>query len=153
MIERLKAFLLDREKHPLAGPKALEELHVAAAALLLEAAMLDGSLDQVERDRISHMVRKRFGLTPEDTAVIIDNAEQKARNASDIYGYLRVLLSHFDHAQQVELVEMLWDVICADGIIHDHEANLVRRVIGMTAVSDRESGAAKRRAMGRHGMA
>ena len=91
-------------------------------------------------------------MSAEDTASIIDNAEKKARNSSDIYGYLRVLLSHFDHAQQVELVEMLWDVICVDGEIHDHEANLVRRVTGMTGVSDRESGAAKRRAMDRHGL-
>lgn len=153
MIERLKTLLFDRENAAAEGPKPQEDLHVAAAALFLEAAMLDGSLDPVERDRVSHMVERRFDLSAEDTAAIIENAEKKAREANDIYGYLRVLLSHFDHDQQVELVEMLWDVICVDGEIHDHEANLVRRVTGMTAVSDRESGAAKRRAMERHGLA
>ncbi len=153
MIERLKSFLFDREKTAEAGPKPREELHVAAAALLLEAAQLDGSLDPVERDRIVHIVQKRFDLSAADTADIVEHAETKAREANDIYGYLRVLLSHFEHDQQVELVEMLWDVICIDGVIHDHEANLVRRVTGMTGVSDRESGAAKRRAMERHGLA
>jgi len=153
LIERLKSLLFDRESTPGTGAKAQEELHVAAAALMLEAAQLDGSLDQVERDRIAHIVSKRFGLSAEDTAAIVENAERKAGAASDIYGYLRVLLSHFEHDQQVELVEMLWDVICVDGVIHDHEANLVRRVTGMTGVSDRESGAAKRRAMERHGLA
>ena len=93
-----------------------------------------------------------MGCSAEDTAAIITNAEEKARASNDIYGYLRVLLAHFEHDQQVELVEMLWDVICVDGEIHDHEANLVRRVTGMTGVSDRESGAAKRRAMARHGL-
>ena len=153
MIERLKNLLFDRESKPETGAKAQEELHVAAAALMLEAAQLDGSLDQVERDRIAYIVSKRFGLSAEDTAAIVENAEKKAGEASDIFGYLRVLLSHFEHDQQVELVEMLWDVICVDGVIHDHEANLVRRVTGMTGVSDRESGAAKRRAMERHGLA
>lgn len=153
MIERLKNLLFDRESTPETGAKAQEELHVAAAALMLEAAQLDGSLDQVERERIAHIVSKRFGLSAEDTAAIVENAEKKAGESSDIYGYLRVLLSHFEHDQQVELVEMLWDVICVDGVIHDHEANLVRRVTGMTGVSDRESGAAKRRAMERHGLA
>ena len=152
MIERLKNFLFDRENHESAGPKAQEDLHVAAAALLLEAAQLDGSLDTVERERIAHIVSKRFGLSAEDTGAIMENAEAKARNASDIYGYLRVLLNHFEHAQQVELVEMLWDVICVDGESHDHEANLVRRVTGMTGVSDKESGAARQRAMQRHGL-
>lgn len=153
VIDRLKTFLFDRENHEKGDRKAQEDLHVAAAALFLEAALLDGSLDQVERDRVSHMVRKRFDLSADDTAAIVENAEKKARESSDIYGYLRVLLSHFEHDQQVELVEMLWDVICVDGRIDDLEANLVRRVTGMTAVSDRESGAAKRRAMERHGLA
>lgn len=153
MIERLKTFLFDRESNPASGPKAESELQIAAAALMLEAAQLDGSLDGVERDRIAHIVSKRFELSAEDTAAILENAEKKAQASNDIYGYLRVLLSHFEHDQQVELVEMLWDVICVDGVIHDHEANLVRRVTGMTGVSDRESGAAKRRAMERHGLA
>lgn len=153
MIERLKSLLFDREKTQATGLKGQEDLHVAAAALMLEAAHLDGSLDPVEKERIQHIVSKRFDLSTEDTAAIIENAERKARDSNDIYGYLRVLLSHFEHDQQVELVEMLWDVICVDGEIHDHEANLVRRVTGMTGVSDRESGAAKRRAMERHGLA
>jgi len=42
---------------------------------------------------------------------------------------------------------MLWDVACADGEIHDYEANLVRRVAGLIHVSDRDSGQARKRAM------
>ena len=107
MIERLKSFLFDREENPAPGPKAQAELHIAAAALMLEAAQLDGSLDPVERDRITHIAGKRFDLSAEDTAAIVENAEKKAKASNDIYGYLRVLLSHFEHDQQVELVEML----------------------------------------------
>ncbi len=154
MLDGLKSFLFDRETASVAeAAKEQDKLHIAAAALLLEAAQLDGSLDTLEKDRVRHIVQKRFDLSSEDTAAIMDNAEQKAKTSNDIFGYLRVLLNHFDHDQQVELVEMLWDVICVDGEIHDHEANLVRRVTGMTGVSDRESGAAKRRAMERHGLA
>ena len=64
MIDRLKSLLFERERAGAGGSavKGQEDLHVAAAALLLEAALLDGSLDTVERDRVSHMVEKRFGL-------------------------------------------------------------------------------------------
>ena len=41
---------------------------------------------------------------------------------------------------------MLWTVALADGVIHDYEANLVRRVCGLLYVSDRESGEARKRA-------
>ena len=49
------------------------------------------------------------------------------------------------------MIEMLWDVACADGVIHDFEANLVRRVAGLIHVSDRDSGAARKRALARMG--
>ena len=153
MIDRLKRFLFDREGKSDSGKHTPDELHIAAAALLLEAAMLDGDVGAVEKQRTEELVRARFDLSEEDTALIMDHAETKARDAVDIYGYLRVLISNFDHDEQVELIEMLWDVVCADGEIHDHEANLVRRVTGMTGVTDRESGAARRRAMTKHGMA
>lgn len=154
MIEKLKQFLFDREGKSASGGKhAPDELHIAAATLLLEAAMLDGDLGQVERTRTEELVRARFDLSEEDTAVIMEHAETKARDSVDIYSYLRVLISNFDHDEQVELIEMLWDVICADSVIHDYESNLVRRVTGMTSVTDRESGEARRRAMTKHNMA
>lgn len=153
MIDRLKQFLFDRQgKSADGGKHTPDELHIAAATLLLEAAMLDGDMDAVERDRTRDLVQARFALSGDDTDVIMEHAETKARDSVDIYSYLRVLISNFDNAEQVELIEMLWDVICADGVIHDYEANLVRRVTGMTGVTDRESGEARRRAMAKQGL-
>lgn len=154
MIAKLKEFLFDREGRAESGGKhAADELHLAAAALLLEAALLDGSLDDVERDTVTRLVQERFGLSDYDTTLIMTEAEKKARDAVEIHSFLRVLISNFDPEEQRELVAMLWDVICADGEIHDFESNLVRRVVGMSAVTDRESGAAKKQAMAKYGIA
>ncbi len=48
---------------------------------------------------------------------------------------------------------MLWEVAYADGILHDYEANLLRRIGGLIYVSDRERGAARRRVVARLGLA
>ena len=40
---------------------------------------------------------------------------------------------------------MLWDVVLADGVLHDYEANLMRRIAGLLYVSDQQSGAARQR--------
>lgn len=154
MIAKMKAFLFEREGRSETGGKHQpDELHLAAAALLLEAALLDGSLDEVEKHAVTELVRKRFDLDEEATDVIMTEAEKKARDAVDIHSFLRVLISNFDPEEQLELVEMLWDVICADGVIHDFESNLVRRVVGMSAVSDRDSGTARKKAMAKYGIA
>ncbi len=154
MIAKLKEFLFDREGRSETGGKhEADELHLAAAALLLEAALLDGSLDDVEREAVTRLVQARFDLSDEDTTLIMTEAEKKARDAVEIHSFLRVLISNFDPEEQRELVGMLWDVICADGEIHDFESNLVRRVVGMSAVTDQESGAAKKQAMAKYGIA
>ncbi len=44
---------------------------------------------------------------------------------------------------------MLWDVAYADGELHDHEANLVRRVTGMLGVTDQDAGQARKRVLSR----
>ena len=44
---------------------------------------------------------------------------------------------------------MMWEVAFADGIIHDFEENLIRRVAGLIYVSDRDRGEAKKRVRAR----
>ena len=44
---------------------------------------------------------------------------------------------------------MLWEVAYADGVLHDYEANLLRRVGGLIYVNDRERGDARRRVLAR----
>jgi uncharacterized tellurite resistance protein B-like protein len=52
-----------------------------------------------------------------------------------------------DHDERIEVIEMMWGVILADGVIDDFEANLMRRMNGLLYVSGVESAAAKEKAM------
>jgi len=47
------------------------------------------------------------------------------------------------------MIEMLWDVAYADGVLHDFESNMLRRAAGLLYVTDRESGDARKRVLGR----
>jgi uncharacterized tellurite resistance protein B-like protein len=125
------------------------ELHVAAAAMLVEAAMMDGEIDGRERERIAILIERHFGISREEVEQIVTEGVDKQDAAVDIYSFLRVVNGHFDYDERVQLIEMLWDVAYADGELHDHEANLVRRVGGMLGVEDRDSGAARKRVVSR----
>ena len=50
------------------------------------------------------------------------------------------------------MIEMLWEVVYADGQLHDYEASLLRRVTGLLYVSDRDSGEARLRVMEKLGI-
>jgi uncharacterized tellurite resistance protein B-like protein len=52
----------------------------------------------------------------------------------------------------VELIEMLWEVAYADGVLDEYEDSLLRRVGGLIYVPDRERGEARRRVLKRLGL-
>ena len=52
-----------------------------------------------------------------------------------------------DHKERIDVIEMMWGVILADGIIDDFEANLMRRMNGLLYISGIESAEAKKRAL------
>ncbi len=153
MLDRIKDLLGERGgTAPAAAGHDAGELRLAAAALLIEAARLDGRFDEVERERITKLVRQRFGLSDAEAVRLFAEAEKAAEDANELYRFTRVIKDRFDHGERVELIEMLWNVVYADGVLHDFEANLLRRITGLIYVSDRESGSARKRILERLGI-
>ena len=64
-------------------------------------------------------------------------------------GFTRVIKDRYSPEERVELVEMAWEVVYADGELHDYEANLLRRLGGLLYVSDKERGDARKRVLAR----
>jgi len=155
VINRFKALFLDRRGGAAAagGRHSVDELQIAAAALLVEAAQMDDDFDARERGKVLELVTDRFGLNREESLSLLAAAEERVAHASHLHGFTRIVNKVFDHAERIELLEMLWEVIYADGELHDHEASLMRRLTGLLHVSDRESAAARNRALVRLGQA
>jgi len=148
VFNRVKALFADRSGAPeaLADRHSREELQIAAAALMVEAAQLDDAFDARERAKIRELVAARFQLTPEEVENLIEAAEGRVADSIELHGFIRVIKSAFTPEERIELMEMLWEVVYADGELHHYEANLMRRLAGLLQVSDRESGLARKRA-------
>jgi uncharacterized tellurite resistance protein B-like protein len=128
-------------------------LRRAVAALLMEAARIDDSLDEPERERIQALLAWRFGLGPFEAAQLGADAEQTSDGGISWHALTHTIREHCDEPARIRIVEMLWDVILADGKVDDLEANLMRRVAALLFVSDADSGAARRRVLARNGAA
>ncbi len=152
MIDRIKALILkDGADAPADSQGGADDVQVAAVALLVEAAVMDGDFDEAERKAIAGLIESRFGLEGADVEEMIALGEEALQRSNQLYAFTSVLKKGFDFEDRIEMIEMLWDVACADGEIHDFESNLVRRVAGLIHVSDRDSGAARKRALARMG--
>ena len=145
MIDRLKSLFAGSGSA--GAPLGPDELHVAAAALLVGAACLDGHFDEDERRVITSALQTQFGLDGDEAGDLVRAGIEAQDDSNQLYAFTRVIKDRFDHADKVRMIEMLWEVALADGDIHHYESNLVRRVAGLLYVPDPESGAARKRVL------
>lgn len=144
--------MLNRIRELLAGGAqtarrdAAEEMRLAAAALLVEAATIDENFDPDERARILAFIGQRFGLTDEDATALIEAAGHEVDGSVQLYAFTAAVRNGFSYDERVELMESLWRVVLADGHVDPHEDQLLRRIAGLIYVTDRDRGLARKRA-------
>ncbi len=150
MIDRLKALL-----HDCAGPSwrdtdaAHDPCQLACAALLVESGSADNHFDDAERARVRELIESRFELAPDAAAALMAEAERVVGESAQILRFTRAVKDNLDYDERVALVEMLWDVVYADGVADPHENQLMRRICGLIYVTDHDSGVARRRVLTR----
>lgn len=139
MLDLLKSFIAELTGE-VDQPKPFEaaDYQLAAVALLVHIAAIDGDFDLDERARIQALVEARFGLPPEAAQQLIAEAFQREREAVDLYRFTSVLKRRLDEEGRRQVVGMLWDMAHADGAVHEFEENVVWRVAELLGVSTRE---------------
>ncbi len=79
--------------------------------------------------------------------------EREAGRAAELFHFTRIINERLSFEQRIELVEMLWEVAYADGVLDQYEDSLLRRVSGLIYVPDRERGMARQRVVEKLGLA
>lgn len=149
MVNRIKALFNTLKNEPALGTETFSSKEIASAALLVEAAFMDGNLDEHEKETISNLLVDRFHLSEEEAEELFARALSAQEDATHLMRFTRTVKDNYSQAERINLIEMMWEVAFADGIIHDFEENLIRRVAGLIYVSDRDRGEAKKRVQAR----
>ena len=134
-----------------AGNEAIshDELHMAAAVLMVEAIHLDGQADDQEIVAVKRILAGHFSLEDDHSHSLFEMAQDQHAESVHLHRYTKTIKDRFSEAERVELIELLWEVVYADGELHAHESNLLRRIGGLIYVSDRDRGDARKRVMQR----
>ena len=149
MINRISSLFARSQQAEIAAAGPRGDKHLAAAVLLVEAAAMDGHFDESERATIEAALGARFGLDNDEIASLMVLAESAQDEANHLLRFTRAVKDGCSAEQRIELIELLWEVVYADGELHDYEANLMRRIGGLLYVSDRDRGAARKRVLSR----
>jgi uncharacterized tellurite resistance protein B-like protein len=139
MFESFRNFvaeIVDGEKHP--SQFAENDYRLAAVALLVHAAAIDGDMSQSERDKLHAVVKRRFNLDEAATDELIEKATQAENEAVDLYHFTSLINRTLDEEGRARVIEMMWEIVYADGRRDELEDNLLWRAADLLGVSQRE---------------
>ena len=122
-----------------------EQNHLAVTSLFVEVAMVDNNFDMEERSKILKVIESIFSLTEEKAKELLNNAEQEAKNSTQLFPMTTRISKTFSYEKRVELVESLWQIVYADGKMDAYEDQLMRRIGDLISVSDRDRILAKKK--------
>ena len=83
-------------------------------------------------------MQERFDLEGEEVRSLLVEAVVREHESVDLYRFTSVLCREFDQDGRKRIVEMLWEVVMADGVVHEFESNLVWRTAELLGVSTRD---------------
>ena len=139
MFEAFKHFVsefVDGGKHP--SQFADDDYRLAAAALLVHAGAIDGEMLQSEQDKLRAVIKQRFNLDDAATAELIEKATAAEQEAVDLYHFTHLLNNALDEEGRARVIEMMWEIVYADGQRDELEDNLLWRAADLLGVSPRE---------------
>jgi uncharacterized tellurite resistance protein B-like protein len=136
--------LLDKLKRILTADEPIASddsgIRQAVAALLVHASRIDGEVDPAEVAARDRLLKQKFDLADAEIATLVMDAESAVDEAADLYRFTRAIKETYDREHRGRIVEMLWEIVLADGTIDAQEANLVWRVAGLLGFTTRENG-------------
>ncbi|MDD7911770.1 MULTISPECIES: TerB family tellurite resistance protein [Pseudovibrio] len=151
MLNSLKSFLKEitlgkQEKLPYQD----DDHRLAAAALMFHIIAVDGEVETEELSALNKTLKNAYSLSEEETDNLIKLAKERDDEAVDLYGFTSVLKRQLSEEERVKVIEMMWEMVFADGSVHEFEDNTIWRVAELLGVSSRQRMELKKQVSERH---
>jgi uncharacterized tellurite resistance protein B-like protein len=141
----MKSLLEKLRSVPAAAPSLLpySTIDLAVAALLIEAAQVDGSIPAAERRIMQRLVREHLQLPAEETAQLLEIAEGEFAAALDDWVFTQTVRQHYATEERLQVLGMMWRVVYADGRLARLEDALLGRTAAALGLTPAQADAAR----------
>ena len=143
MINLLRNFFENKEIDQNSEDSNLELL----CGLMIEAANSDGDIGAEEIKKIRETLINIFKENPDDVDSFLEQSIKNSNNSKSLYYYSSKINKNYSDEKKILLIEILWEIVLADGQVHDYESSIIRRLSGLLYISDINSGNARKRAL------
>jgi uncharacterized tellurite resistance protein B-like protein len=111
---------------------------LAATALLIHVISLDGEPSELEKRKLHSLLESHFRLDPGTADRLIASATLVEGEAVDLYHFTSVIMRSVNEEGRLRIVEMMWELVYADGQVSEFEDNVVWRAADLLGVSSRD---------------
>src|SRR6476661_7444991 len=140
MLDGLRQFIADVVSPTTHEPRAFDDTgyRLAATALLIHVISIDRQPSEAEKRKLHSLIESRFGLDPGTADQLIASATLIEGEAVDLYHFTSVIMRTVDEAGRLRIIEMMWELVYADGNVTEFEDNVVWRAADLLGISSRD---------------
>ena len=138
MLQSINSFFdeyLNTKDESTTTEEAVDKIHLASAALMIELCKADNSIDDSETRKISIILQKKFDLPADTLEALFNLAQQEADEATSVYQFTSLINEAYDQSAKIALIQDMWEVAFADGNLDRYEEHLIRKVAELLHVS------------------
>ena len=106
----------------------------------------DGVRQDAEWDRMKALLSEQYDISGAELSQLVRAGQKADSEAIDLYAFTSVLKRHLDEEARVHFIRLLWEVVYADGELHELEDNTLWRVAELLGVDRRDRVLARREA-------
>ena len=124
-----------------------DDARLAITALMIRVARSDDDYSKAELNNIISLISARFKLSNDEANELLKEAELVEEQAPDTVRFTKSIKSAIDFDDRLAIIEDLWSVVLTDSFRDTNEDALIRTVVSLLGVSDKDSAFARQRAI------
>ena len=140
VIELVKKFFSKESTSPSAGSNkgTTRDVRVAACALFLEMAHIDGEFSDSEKDNIIQTLKKDYDLSEEAVLELLKAADEQLKGSVDLWQFTNLINQNYSLEEKLGVIEMIWRLAYADGTLDKHEDYLLHKMANLLRLTHKQ---------------
>src|ERR1700716_4129936 len=140
MLDGLRQFIADVVSPTAHQDRSFDDTgyRLAATALLIHVISIHGEPTEVEKRKLHSLIESRFGLDRGTADQLIASATLVEGEAVDLYHFTSVIMRSVNEEGRLRIVEMMWELVYADGQVSEFEDHVAWRAADLLGVSSRD---------------
>lgn len=140
MIDLVKKFFSKRSHDDSSNQRRQRphDIPIATCALLLEMSNIDGEFSALERESIISILKRNFDLSDEHATTLLEASNVGLKGSIDIWQFTNLINQNYSIEEKIRVVEIVWDVVYADGKFDKHEDYLVHKLATLLRLTHKQ---------------